>query len=160
MYPLTGAAGLDLEADVLAPLRKSLQDGGPKARAWANVKTSPYSAIAMSALSPGNELGQCGGGYGGPVEAVKAAWAKYKKQDKECAGCGCESEGAKFCNYDNKNLKSGTCQSCDDIERTGTTGSRPGYCNYLSLEGAVDCKKQCFGEHLHSTDATHSCAHV
>ena len=148
MYPLTGAAGLDLETDVLAPLRKSLQDGGPKARAWANVKTSPYSAIVYSARAPNNGYGQCGGRglLGGPVEAVKIAWAKYKKWEYECPSCGCESEGEKFCNYYGD--KSGTCQSCDTIEKNGIKGSRPGYCDDLKPGTVVDCKKYCFGESI------------
>jgi len=81
--------GLDIE-EVLAPLRPSLQEGGPKARTWANVKSSPFSAMAIKY----NYLGQCGGeragnggpGLGGPVDVVKAAWSKYKIQDKNCTG--------------------------------------------------------------------------
>ena len=82
--------GLDIE-EVLTPLRASLQEGGPKARAWANVKSSPFSAMVIK----NDAMGQCGGdrvGLGGPVDVVKAVWSKYKTQDKNCT-----------CEYHNSN---------------------------------------------------------
>ena len=142
---------MDFESDVLTPLRGSLEAGGPKARAWANVKSSPYSAIAISAFAPNNAFGQCGGtaGLGGPVVAVKAAWAKYKTADKECSStCGCESKGVKYCNHDTRGL---TCELCSQYQMFAE-------CNYagLTVAGINSCKKFCFSACHRTMQSTHA----
>ena len=53
--------------------------------------------------------------------------------------CGCEVQGAKFCNFDGASGDSGSCEPCADYSDANDCGS-----NGLPPKGAADCKARCF----------------